>query len=356
MKYYSLNKILAKNAVYNVIFGERSNGKTYSVLKYGLEQYKKDKGQIAIVRRWGVDIQGRRASSVFSAINDNGLVKKLFPDFDLVHYWAGKYYLALKDEKGKIIYNDNDCIGFTFALSEQEHNKSISYPNIKTIFFDEFITNGLYLQDEFIAFMNTLSTIIRDRNNVKIFMCGNTVNKYNPYFEEMGLKHANKMEQGTIDFYKYGDTNLSVAVEYCASNAKNKKSNFYFAFENPKLNMITRGNWELEIYPHLPMKYNKNDVLFTFFIIFDNSYFQCEIIDFKGNVGMYIHNKTTPIRNDDDLVLTVDYNYKMCYNNLGGGKVIGKILALFKLNKVTYQNNDVGNTISNFLKVVKHGI
>ena len=33
MHYYSLQKILKKNAVYNVIFGERSNGKTYSVLK-----------------------------------------------------------------------------------------------------------------------------------------------------------------------------------------------------------------------------------------------------------------------------------------------------------------------------------
>ena len=31
-KYYSLDNILKKNCVYNVIFGERSNGKTYSVL------------------------------------------------------------------------------------------------------------------------------------------------------------------------------------------------------------------------------------------------------------------------------------------------------------------------------------
>ena len=40
-KYYSLKNILDKNAIYNVIFGERSNGKTYSVLKYGLDVWKK---------------------------------------------------------------------------------------------------------------------------------------------------------------------------------------------------------------------------------------------------------------------------------------------------------------------------
>ena len=32
--YYSLDKILSKNAQYNLIFGERSNGKTYAVLNY----------------------------------------------------------------------------------------------------------------------------------------------------------------------------------------------------------------------------------------------------------------------------------------------------------------------------------
>ena len=30
--FYSLDNILKKNSIYNVIFGERSNGKTYAVL------------------------------------------------------------------------------------------------------------------------------------------------------------------------------------------------------------------------------------------------------------------------------------------------------------------------------------
>jgi len=38
-KFYDLKAILIKNADYNVIFGERSNGKTYAALKYGLENY-----------------------------------------------------------------------------------------------------------------------------------------------------------------------------------------------------------------------------------------------------------------------------------------------------------------------------
>ena len=34
--------------------------------------------------------------------------------------------------------------------------------------------------------------------------------------------------------------------------------------------MVTSGVWELDIYPHLPIKYNPKDVLFTYFIEFDN--------------------------------------------------------------------------------------
>ena len=63
------------------------------------------------------------------------------------------------------------------------------------------------------------------------------------------------MEQGSIDLYTYGTEGLTVAVEYCKAMAKSKQNNFYFAFNNPKLHMITNGAWELDIYPHCPYKY-----------------------------------------------------------------------------------------------------
>ena len=77
MHYYSLQKILKKNAVYNVIFGERSNGKTYSVLKYGIKEYITNGGQLAIIRRWKEDIPGRRASDIFKALLANDDITKL---------------------------------------------------------------------------------------------------------------------------------------------------------------------------------------------------------------------------------------------------------------------------------------
>ena len=81
-KYYSLKNIQRKDATYNVIFGERSNGKTYAVLKQALENYKKDGSQFAYVRRWQDDIKARRASTVFNGLQDDGTISKLFNNKD----------------------------------------------------------------------------------------------------------------------------------------------------------------------------------------------------------------------------------------------------------------------------------
>ena len=353
-KFYSLKNILSKNATYNIIIGERSNGKTYGILKYALEKYIRGDGQLAIVRRWKEDITGRRASDIFTAFNTDGTIPKLTNnEYEGIHYWAGKFYLCTYDENHKPLYNDNDCFAYCFSLSETEHNKSISYPNITTIFFDEFLTKRLYLADEFVLFMNTISTIVRQRDNVQIFMAGNTVNKFCPYFAEMGLKHIQKMEQGSIDVYTYGDSQLKVAVEYCSSISKQKKSNFYFAFDNPKLQMITGGKWELDIYPHIPCKYNRNQILFEFVIEFDDNVFLGEVINLgNGDIILYYHEKTTPIK-EGTIVFSLADSTSMCYNrsiyksNFTGGK---KIVWLMEHGKTFYQNNDVGNTIANYLK------
>lgn len=360
MKYYNLKSILQKKATYNVIIGERSNGKTYACLTYGIEKYFKDGSQLAIIRRWKEDIIGKRASDIFNGINQNGVISKFSNGkYTGITYFASKFYVCNYDNNGKPIYNiDTDCIAYTFALSETEHNKSLSYPKINTILFDEFLTKHVYLNDEFVLFMNTLSTIIRDRKNVEIFMCGNTVNKFSPYFQEMGLTHIQKMNQGTIDIYSYGDSELKVAVEYCSSLERQKKNNYYFAFNNPKLKMITSGAWELDIFPHLPYKYKPHNIIFTYFIEFDFEKFQCEIISIDTNTMFtYIHKKTTEIKDtSNDLVYSLEYNPKFNYNRniyKPTTKLQERILWFFKTDRVFYQNNETGNTIQNYLKICK---
>ena len=360
MKYYSLNKINKKDATYNVIFGERSNGKTYATLKQALENYFDNGSQFAYIRRWSVDVQPKRMNNLFNAIIEDGYLEKLSGGkFTAIFYRTGRFYLCTYNDKGKPIYNEEDVIGYAFSLSENEHNKANSYPKVTTIIFDEFLTNKIYLPDEFILFMNTVSTIVRQRTNVKIYMLGNTVNKFCPYFKEMGLTNILSMKQGSIDLYTYGESKLKVAVEYADSKKKFKKNNFYFAFNNPKLKMITGGAWELNIYPHAPVKWLPKNIIFTYFIDFNDNIYQCEIINKDNNVFTYIHEKTTPIKNPDkDIIYTLDYNPKINYN-VNILKPLTdyqqKITWFYTHDRVYYQDNNVGDAINNYLKICKRG-
>ena len=69
IKYYSLKKIKELHCQYNFIIGERSNGKTYAVLKEILDNYFNKREQGAVVRRWQDDFKGKRALQMFAPLH-----------------------------------------------------------------------------------------------------------------------------------------------------------------------------------------------------------------------------------------------------------------------------------------------
>jgi hypothetical protein len=356
MKYYRLDNILKHGALYNIIFGERSNGKTYAVQEYALKKYLEDGSQLAVLRRWRDDFVGKRGQMMFSALVENGVVDKLTNgEWTDIYYHASRWYLCRYEGDKRI--TSEEVFAFGFSITAQEHDKSTSYPKIRTVLFDEFITRTVYAQDEFILFQNVLSTIIRQRTDVTIFMLGNTVNKFCPYFNEMGLKHISKMQAGDIDVYNYGESNLKVAVEYTKSNKKGKPSDVYFAFDNPKLKMITGGEWELDIYPHCPEKIRPCDVVFKFFIDFDGNLLQGNVISSELGNYLYIHRKTTPLKDcDTDLIFSLEISPRpnVRKNIMKPPDNIGKKIAMFfVMQKVFYSTNDVGEIVRNYLQNAK---
>lgn len=357
MKYYSLERILRENATYNMVFGERSNGKTFAALQYAIEQYWSDGSHFAYVRRWREDITGRRAAQLFAGLNHEGEISRITEGaFDGVHYYAGAFYLCTYGADGKPLYNPEDVVGYTFALSVGEHDKSTTFPELRTIIFDEFLTNRLYLKDEFVLFMNTVSTIVRRRDDVRIFMLGNTVSRHSPYFEEMGLNHAPTMKQGSLDVYTYGESELTVAVEYCATDDRESPSAKYFAFDNPKLAMITGGAWEIDLYRRKPAEYTREQVMLTFYIRHAGAVFFCDVVD-DGDGGFYAYiydgEGLTPPDEREDLI----YDLSSISPRLNVVQSIHKptgpaqkrILWFFVTGRVYYQSNAIGDTIANYL-------
>lgn len=358
IKYYDISHLLKDypDALYYIAIGERSNGKTYSALDYALERYFKHGEQFAYIRRFGEDVKKRNLQTLFSAHVENNRVRELSGrTYDLISYSGGVFTPCSYDEKTGKIENNNLPIGYAFDLNAVEHHKSTSYPKVTTIIFDEFMSRQGYLTNEFVLFMNTLSTIIRQRQNVKIFMLGNTVNKYCPYFAEMGLTHVKEQKPGSIDVYNYSDTGLQVVVEYCNPMSKKggKSSDVYFAFDNPQLKMITSGSWEIAIYPHLNKKFRPMDVMFNFFVSFEGTLLQGEIIVTESDYFIFIHPKTTPIKDEEgDIVYTnvpsEKWNYRVGISN-HKDKLSSTIIQLIKENRVFYSDNETGEVLRNYI-------
>ena len=343
------------DAKYYIAIGERSNGKTYSSLDYALERFAKNGEEFGYLRRWGEDIRPKNLSTLFDSHVENGRIAELFPGYNSIEYSSNRFSICYREEGRKDPNVETKVIGRAFDLNGMEHYKSISFPRITTVIYDEFMSREGYLPNEFQLFQNALSTIIRQRDNVRVIMLGNTVNQYCPLFDEMGLKHVKNMKPGTVDVYQYGDSGLKVVMEYCESAKKHggKASDVYFAFDNPQLKMITEGTWEIGVYPHLPVPYKPKDVVADFFIDFSREILHGKVISVGDEAPfVFLHRKTTDIQREDDIVYTTipDVNP---YHRYGLLKQKDSLSVFIKTaineGRIFYATNEVGETFRNFL-------
>lgn len=369
LNYYDHSSIITKcpNAHYYMVFGERSNGKTYDRLKEAVKRYLKSGKRTAYIRRWKEDMRGQRAKNLCETLvcngkHENEIEKMTNGAWTNVVYDNHAWFLAKWDDDLNKYVTDNNPFMFWFALNDMEHDKSVTYTNLTMIVFDEFLSRKGYVgtgSDEFVLFMNVLSTLIRANDDIDIWMLGNTVNKDSIYFKEMGLKNVRNMKPGDIDIYQYNADNgdvLKVAVEYADSpNKAGKPSDVYFAFNNAqnRLAMITGGAWEINVYPHLPYKYERKDVLFTYFVKYGDDTLQCEIINHGSDMFTFVYPKTTPIRDTDntliyDMEQHAGVNYGRCINN-PANDLQRRVWYFFKADKVFYATNEEGEIMRNYL-------
>ena len=259
--YWNILKILGYKADFNLVIGQRGNGKTFGVLKHFLECYKKTKKRFCYIRRWDEDVKAFRMEQLFAPFRN--VLDELFGEEFTIQYRNHKFYLV--NGNGTKI----DCIGYVLSLSSSHHTKSIAYTNVGNILYDEFIrmSGEQELKDELSRFDNTLSTIIRgDNTNVVIWMLANTVSKYSPYFLRFGID-INKVEQGSIlvkDIPLETGEVLKVALEYCEFNEEASKKISKYSTNA----MIKSGKWEIpetDEIPTVPGSKIREQLLFSIY-------------------------------------------------------------------------------------------
>ena len=260
-EFWNIQPILGKRCDINLCIGQRGNGKTYGVLKFFLQEYKRTKKRFCYVRRWKDDIPQYNMELLFTPFAND--IAQIFGEGYSIGYNNRKFYL-INDAEEKI-----DIIGYVLSLSASHHYKSVAFINVGFILFDEFIpTQGeKKLANEKSRYENMLSTVIRGENkNVRLFLLANTISKYSPYFLMYGIE-INKVDQGSIITKEIPTDSgevLKVAFEYCEFNEEAAKNISKYSTNA----MIKSGKWEIpetDDIPTVPGSVIKEQLLFTIY-------------------------------------------------------------------------------------------
>ena len=351
-KYYNIKPLLELNAEYNIIMGERSNGKTYSVLNLMLDNFIKTGHTGAYIRRYADEITPPNMKFLFEPFSEL-IEKKSKGKYNRITYRGRQFNIGLYDsEKGKLINQEPLC--FVAALNTWENSKGADRGEVDIILFDEFLTRRTYLVNEFTAFQNALSSFIRDRGNCKIFMVGNTVSFYSPYFNELGLEDIKDMKPGELNCFTF-ENGAKIAVDYCSSVGEEKASAKFFNFNSSKANMITTGKWEIPDYPHYIKSIDfRRDVKFRFFVMFDN-YILCGcLVVKKEEVFLYFHEQTKKRDyTEEDFIYSKEQspNPRHCVTFRQGILDVQKMInALIAQNRMFFSDNRIGEMFNNYYK------
>lgn len=357
-KYYSYTKIDKIKATYNLIIGQRSNGKTFGGCKKIIDAYLETGLPSVYIRRMEEMIRPTNIEGLFNP-HLSYIEEKTDHKYNWIVYRQHRFFLARfdEDDKGSWIKTAQDLKPFcyTYAISTAETTKGTDPGEVRYILFDEFITRQFYLSNEFIKFQNLLSSIIRDRPNVTIYMLANTVSKHCPYFRDMGLYRIQQQEQGTIDVYSLGSSGTKIAVEYCSASKATQKVSKYFCFDNPQLDMIKKGSWEIAMYRHAPEQLSHYKIIFTFFVVFDGRTIQGDIYMYKNSPLIFWHPKTTPIKDPDKSVIYSEdqsdgnplHQMDLRCTKTRAQKLI---FDLCRDRKTFFSDNETGEVIANWAK------
>lgn len=356
--YYSSDKIDETGAVYRMIIGQRSNGKTYCCIKKAIEAFFNNGKPSAYIRRYAEEIKAKNIQELLSPHYD--LIKKLSKGkYNCAYFRTNNFYLGLYDmESGEWKERSKDPILYTVSINNWNTSKGQDRGELNYIIFDEFMTRDGYLVNEFSSFANVLSSLIRSRDGVVVYMLANTVNKYCPYFLDMGITHAAEQEQGTIELYSYNNEKLTVAVELCTTAESTKEVEYYYAFDNPQLEMIKTGAWETDSYRHLcQLEFNLNNeqtMLYRFYLKFNQQTIIGEIHQHGCYLALVWHkvgNSQYQIK-DTDIVFTDQTTSNVYQFNSFRGKTKLHILIgqLFAAESDYYENNSIGEIVNNFRK------
>mgnify|MGYP002518046381 CR=1 FL=1 len=158
-KFYNIEpmwKTVQKYGIhYIALQGGRNIGKSYQVKYKLLSEAYINNTELIYLRREAEDIKTDLCCGYFADVD----VKKITEgEYDTIIVYQKKIYWARSGDDGTI--EEKKLLGYTHALRLAGHQKSVLYPNVTDIIFEEFIPDGVpYLPHEPLKLQEYCSTI-----------------------------------------------------------------------------------------------------------------------------------------------------------------------------------------------------
>ena len=346
-RYYDLSNLLGCKCFWMILYGMRSNGKSYAVKRHALERaYKYQEGFIYL-RRWSEDIKEKEVSSYF---DDIPIDKITDGEYTGVVAWRGFFYWMNEGDDGKEIRSTKP-IGRYCSLNQAERYKSQVFNTIHRIIYEEFLTNKIYLgssaNPEPRILQQFVSTVARDRN-IEVFMIGNTISRVCPYFAEWGLKGIMQQKPGTIDIYHLRGENgvVDIAVENC--EVVETKSKMFFGLASKQ---ITSGEWEVNDCPKLLKPYEYYHKLYEIAISYAEFSYVMQLLADGETGGLFVYIYPNTRKRKISRQITNIFNVDPMISNGLNPKIKAEyaISDCFRSGKVCFSDNLTGTDFKQIL-------
>ena len=198
--FWDICRTMTHNMLINIIVGNRGGGKSYGAKEKAVENFIKKKEQFGYIRRYKDDLK-KPLEQFYKDIAQE------FPDHEC-KVEGDKVYIRIKaDAKQK--WTEKDLAGFGFSLSTANNKKSMSFPDISMLIFDEFLLeegNQRYLPNEVENLLNLYETVARPgsgHRRVTLWLLGNAISITNPYFLYWDLKMPKSMDKNGKWIWKH---------------------------------------------------------------------------------------------------------------------------------------------------------
>lgn len=351
-KYYNISRVKGVDGKIKILLGGRNIGKSYAVKHDVAKDCFQTGTEFIYLRRWDEDIKTTNVVQYFADLDVEKVTDGKYKD---IYVYQSRIYFTNLDENGKP--TERYLVGYAHSLNQGERYKSQIYPKVRTVIYEEFITNKQYIKNEPDELLEYISTIYRTNEGV-VYLIGNTISKLCPYFNEWNLERVVKMKTHEIAVFeketevitkeKAEVVSVRIVVEMCGADTVLSKMAF-----GDSANMIIKNTWKTKTVPTITHEVlDECEELHRIYVYADNLVFRMLLLDYNGQTFWYVVPSKEPMYPEQERVITPEASMNPMHTNSFIPLSERESLAfmLIKQNKIYYCSNSCGSDFQQVLK------